>query len=69
VTGTGAGGLKNRFGGGGMRVLLPGQGARDYSSLLKGTETLRGRELEARMATAEAEVGRRFGELCTFADA
>lgn len=41
----------------GMRVLLPGQGARDYASLLKGSGTLRGRELEARVATAEAEVG------------
>ncbi|CBJ26969.1 hypothetical protein Esi_0051_0052 [Ectocarpus siliculosus] len=41
--------------GGGMRVLLPGEGARDYSSLLRGSEALRGRELEARVATAEAE--------------
>ncbi|CAM9913928.1 unnamed protein product [Ectocarpus fasciculatus] len=38
-----------------MRVLLPGEGARDYSSLLRGSEALRGRELEARVATAEAE--------------
>ncbi len=62
VTGGGASGygLKKRPEGLGMRVLLPGQGARDYSSLLKGTGTLRGRELEARMATAEAEVSRRY---------
>ncbi|CAN0071419.1 unnamed protein product [Ectocarpus sp. 4 AP-2014] len=38
-----------------MRVLLPGEGARDYSSLLRGSDALRGRELEARVATAEAE--------------
>lgn len=49
--------LKTKAGGTGMRVLLPGQGARDYASLLKGSGTLRGRELEARVATAEAEVG------------
>lgn len=49
--------FKNTVGaGGGMRVLLPGEGARDYSSLLRGSESLRGRELEARVATAEAEV-------------
>lgn len=41
----------------GIRVLLPGQGARDYASLLRGSGTSRGRELEARVATAEAEVG------------
>ena len=40
----------------GRRVLLPGKGARDYTSLLKGTEALRMRELESRAATAEAEV-------------
>lgn len=39
-----------------MRVLLPGEGARDYASLLKGSEALRVRELESRAATAEAEV-------------
>ena len=38
-----------------MRVLLPGEGARDYSALLRGAETLKGRELESRAATAEAE--------------
>lgn len=40
----------------GMRVLLPGEGARDYSSLLKGTGELKAKDLEARAATAEAEV-------------
>lgn len=50
--------LKTKAGAPGMRVLLPGQGARDYASLLKGSATLRGRELEERVATAEAEVGR-----------
>ncbi|CAM9573635.1 unnamed protein product [Discosporangium mesarthrocarpum] len=39
------------------KVLLAGEGARDYSSLLKGAGVTRGRELEARAATAEAEVG------------
>lgn len=52
--------LKTTAGAPGMRVLLPGQGARDYASLLKGSGTLRGRELEARVATAEAEVGYTF---------
>lgn len=55
---------KNKIlGASGMRVLMPGEGARDYSSLLKGSESVRGRGLEARVATAEAEVGRR-GEGC-----
>lgn len=40
----------------GARVLLPGEGARSYSSLLKGIDSVRGRELESRVATAEAEV-------------
>eukprot|EP00752_Nemacystus_decipiens_P007835 g7000.t1 len=47
--------LNTTAGAPGMRVLLPGQGARDYASLLKGSGTVRGRELEARVATAEAE--------------
>eukprot|EP00903_Cladosiphon_okamuranus_P020583 g18894.t1 len=47
--------LKTKAGAPGMRVLLPGQGARDYASLLKGSATLKGRELEERVATAEAE--------------
>lgn len=55
-------GLKrNRSSGGGrsksgVRVLLPGEGARDYASLLKGAEALKAREMESRAATAEAEV-------------
>lgn len=40
----------------GMRVLLPGQGARDYASLLKGSESFKRRELESRAVTAEAQV-------------
>lgn len=40
----------------GARVLLPGEGARNYSSLMKGLDSVRGRELESRVATAEAEV-------------
>lgn len=43
----------------GMRVLLPGEGARDYLSLSKGAEALRNREMESRAATAEAQV--RYG--------
>lgn len=39
-----------------MRVLLPGEGARDYASLLKGSETRRVKDLESRAATAEAQV-------------
>lgn len=39
-----------------MRVLLPGEGARDYAALFKGSETLRIRDLVSRAATAEAEV-------------
>lgn len=39
-----------------MRALLPGEGARSYSSLLRGFDSMRERELEARAATAEAEV-------------
>lgn len=46
----------------GMRVLLPGEGARDYSSLLKGAERLKGQVLESRVATAEAAVRRTTSE-------
>lgn len=57
-TGGCVGRFKNsKLRGSGVRVLMPGEGARDYSSLLKGSGSVRGRELEARVATAEAEVG------------